>query len=810
MALIIFFQIFSNEVHAKNELQLKFSDSVSIYSEKAYRRNNGSLFEAIGNVVIISGNDTLYGEKASLNSKTGDVVIEGSVRYISQNITLYGSRIHMNMITGKLDMTNTRMITPDFSIVASSIQKKSENIYYAKDAEFTTCRDCKESWLITGKEIHVEVNRYIQIYHSFFKIKGVDVLYLPYIAIPIKTTRESGLLFPRISSTRRNGNDEGINYAQPVYWAINKSSDLTFTPTFYGTRGYGSDLEYRQVFAEKKWTEFNTKTVMDKFYEPNSFSTPVSGTHYFRHFTEVETHLQFGHDTTMHAYIAGVKDLDFYRDFPIFSNERMNTTDVGADIFIDQRFDTFSMGIETSYKKNILARDTLKFDKTYVQVLPSVTASMAPTVLYQEDRSLLNKVTYGIDTRYTVFKQDNQTRGFERNVNRTELYPYLNVNLLNLGPVNLKSSLLLDYQEYDFHREEEEGFYKHATIAATEMSFTMDRIYGLAFEEEYKSSEFSEKDLLKFRDKDKKTIPIKKSEHLVGELPVFEDALAKQIVKIERSSYRHSQEYKFILYQILNDDEGGNETFVNQINTQEGWFDENDIIEADLQNIESNETRQTIPKSNTFEIQWNNSLIKKTPKKYSYLVDERYLKDTFSYQKIGYFNISQGLFLKDEKDDTANDSSDDFKDKLTRLLIDTKYNAKTWNFNLKDYYFHKEDDHILKVSAQKKFDRLSALGLYSLNSLETSNLETIKAGFQFKPHDVLGFSYLDEYDLNAQDKIRSVYQMDFMPNNNCWIINLTYQESFIDQSYSFNFVFNYGNEEFANYRDNYFDFNRLR
>ncbi|MBT4792183.1 MAG: LPS-assembly protein LptD, partial [Halobacteriovoraceae bacterium] len=328
-------------LHASNTLQLRLSDSISIYSEKAYRRESGTYFEAVGNVVITSGKDTLYGEKASFNTKTGQIIIEGSVRFIGQNMTIYGAQITYNMVTDSLEMLNARMITPEFSIVTAHLVKKSEKIYHAIDAEFTTCKDCTESWQVFGKKLIVELDQYVQIHHALMKVKGVDVLYLPYIALPIKNKRESGFLFP-VLATRNN---EGIVYEQPYYWAINDSKDLTLTPTFLSERGYGANFEYRQRFGENDWVEFSNKSVLDKIYYPNELNDSLSDKNYFRHFFEFENHMQLSNDFSQHLRVVGVKDLDFMGDYSHFTEDFDNSNDVGLNFFVEKRYQTFSLNL---------------------------------------------------------------------------------------------------------------------------------------------------------------------------------------------------------------------------------------------------------------------------------------------------------------------------------------------------------------------------------------------------------------------------------------------------------------------------------
>ena len=803
-ALIIFSVLFNNSpIFAQGAPQLTLGDSVSIYSEKAYRREGGTLFEAVGNVIIISGKETLYGEKASLNSKTGDVLLEGSVRFIGDNLTLYGSRIEMNLNSQALVIKNARLVTSEFSIVADLIQKKSDKIYFAKNAEFTTCTDCPGAWLLSGDEVHIELEEYVQIYHALAKIKGIDVLYLPYIAIPIKNKRESGLLFPKLLTR----DPEGFIFGQPIYWAIDESRDATFTPTSYGRRGYGTGLEYREVIGEKKWFELSSTMLSDSIYTPGERNTDSDSSRFFRHFTEFESHFQFTNDWTQHLLITTTKDLDFLNDFVDETEESVVSNDIGAELFLDKRWERFNISFESELRRNTLITDAIDVDDDYVQSLPSLTLSMMPIMATQGDRSLFSKVTYGLESRFTTFKQlkNNPNNEFLRNANRIEVYPYMDINWVNYGALNLSSNLNFEYQEYQFFDDKDESnFSKHATVLSTEMSFTFDRIFGLAFEETYQTEEFSERDLVQLNDQNKTELDTNQSEDnsLIGKLPRFEESLARETIIVKRNSYRHSQEFKFIHHKILGDSENGNRKFSAQIREQGGWFDEMDIVKRDLDSNLSNETRMTIPKNNTFEIQWNNSLVKKTPKRYQYLVDEQYLKDQFSYTKVGFFNVSQGFLLDEE--------GGEFKDKLTRLFIDTQYSGDGWTMDLEDYYFHNSSDHILTFSGEKRFEKLSALSVYSLNSLNTSNLETLKVGFQFRPHEVLGFSYLEEYDFDAREKISSIYRVDYMPYNNCWFLNLGLKDRLGVQQYTLDFVFNFGNGETSDYRRNYFSFNRLR
>lgn len=783
-----------------SDLQLRVGDSVSVYSEKAYRRDGGTYFEAVGNVVISSGKDTLYGETASLNSKTGQIIIEGSVRFIGKSLTLYGSKMVYDMNTRQLEMNNARMVTPEFSIVASYLLKKTETQFFAKEAEFTTCRDCAESWKIFGKEIDIEIDQYVHIKHALMKVKGADVLYFPYLILPIKNNRESGLLFPLISTE----NEEGVSYKQPIFWNINSQRDMTITPTFLAMRGYGLDLQYREIFSELNWVEFNNKMINDKIYIPNrNDEDEKSGTNFFRHFFEFEAHYQRDQNLNQHLRIVGGKDLDFFKDFSYFTKEYDTGNDIGLNYTAEKRYTTFSLGLESQFKRNILAIDPLGFDASYVQILPRINFTIMPHVFWQRPTTFFSKFVMGVDGNVTQFKQNrmDESFGLFRNVLRADTNPYLELNLFNDGPIILKTKYSLEYQEYKFLDDDQVGFSKNSGLISTELSFSIDRIFGLAYEEKYDLKEIADADLRKITTSTNDNAKNSLSKQVIGKLPTVEKSTTKEIITVKKNSYRHSQEFKFIHHQLINHGESGNKTFQNQITTENGWFDFQDSIKADILELASNEARVKIPVNNTIEFQWNNSLIRKTTNHLDYLMDDKYLKDNFNYTKLGHFNISQGFMLVGE--------NENLKNSLTRLFLDTAYSTGSWSIGFNDYYNHQSSDHILSFDGQKRFDQVSLLTQYRYNSYDQSNLKTLKYGVQLRPIDIFGFSFLREQDLEENENISSIYQVDFMPNNNCWILNLNYQENFDEKRFQFNFQFNYGNESFKQFRENFFSFNRL-
>jgi LPS-assembly protein len=366
----------------------------------------------------------------------------------------------------------------------------------------------------------------------------------------------------------------------------------------------------------------------------------------------------------------------------------------------------------------------------------------------------------------------------------------------------------MDQQIYQFddHKEAQAG--KNAGLLKTEVSFTMDKVFGLAYQDRIPLKQISETDLQRLRaNKEQGLKPIQKVEkenRLVGDMPRFETDLVQDSIVLTRNSYRHSQEYKFIHHFISSENNYGNKRFINQIsNSQAGWFDFEDAIRSREYLFGSNTTRTIIPPENSMEFQWNNSLIRKSPKTFNYLVDDKYLRDNFTYQKIGYFNVSQGYMLQEI-------DTDDVSDRLTRLQIETGYTAEKWNVSVNEFYFHKEAKNILTLSGNRRFEYLNLFGAYNYNGFRNPiRQSTVNYGGQVRPTDILGLAYSRQDDLEANRNLSTTYAIDIMPHNNCWILNLNYQKTINLERFSLGVMFNFGEDRFERMRNDYFAVKRL-
>jgi LPS-assembly protein len=763
------------EGREEESFKFTFGDKIHVLSDKAFRKTKEDEFEAIGNVVILHGDKTLYGEKAKVSFVSGDTTIEGNVRFVAPNVTMYGTKLDYNIKTKWLSLQNARIITPEFVVLGKELTRASEETIYAVDAEYTTCKDCPESWSVFGRDIQITVGEYVKIKHAYIKVNGVIMLYLPYIVFPIKKERETGMLFPNFSIV----SDEGFRFSTPWFWAINDKSDLTFAPGIYGKRGWGGELEYRQVLADKKWFELNSFGIQDRIYEPYKKELTVSGNHDFRNFSSWEHHFSSGYKLNHHFRYYRASDYDTIRDLEFFTKDHFRDADLGLEGFVDYHFPLFYISTEANFKENLLTDNYKQFDNKYVQVLPKVNMQMIPVELWKPALPFFHSFSLSLDTEFASFKQNHFFEtNYVRNANRADLKPKLDWNMGNVGPLQISQYHEFDYQNYQLPKEKDSSFYKQSLNTVSEVKIEFEKIYGVAYEEQ------------KQRDKEDLNKRIMLSDDIVGEMPLIQGP-TDSTYSIVRNSYRHSQAYVLRHYLTTLSRDGGNDRFRNQLINFEadGIFDYRDTIRRDQFEYLDLSSITAIPNRNTLELQWNHTVTIKSPKPHDPLVDEKYLRENFSYDQIVFLNLSQGYNL--EKKDK------EFNEALTRLHMDAGYRHKKTTFSLSEFYFYNDQDHIFNTSITQEFSFFKVFSSFEYNT-KTTNRRFIRNGGYIRPIDIFEFGYENDYNLEEKRTDRDLFSISYLPLNNCWQLNLKYERDLLtEEKFSLNFAFNYDGSNFT-------------
>jgi LPS-assembly protein len=169
---------------------------------------------AKGHLNITMGEDTLSGEEGEINLESQGGTVKPGRLFLKKN------NVHLK---------------------AAEIVRVAEDQYSLKEAIITTCDGDHPAWKFSCSHLDVTAEGYAEVRHSTFWVKSLPVMYSPYLILPAKTKRQSGVLFPEFSYGER----DGVSFNLPLYWAIDPCSDATFYQHYLSNRGWMEGVEYR-------------------------------------------------------------------------------------------------------------------------------------------------------------------------------------------------------------------------------------------------------------------------------------------------------------------------------------------------------------------------------------------------------------------------------------------------------------------------------------------------------------------------------------------------------------------------------------
>ena len=230
------------------------------------------VYIATGNVVISKMDKQIRADSVHFDHKKMEALASGHVTMsVGQDlITADSLQIDLNTEQGTLQGGSFFLHQENFHIKGDRIVKTGKDSYHADKASLTTCDGEKPAWKITGRNLNVTIEGYGYAHHAVFWVKDIPVFYTPFIAFPVKTKRQTGLLPPQIGSSSR----KGFEYHQPFFWAINDSMDATFYDHFMDLRGNKLGAEMRYVMSP-----LTKGTLMIDYLDDDKVDDNVDGSH---------------------------------------------------------------------------------------------------------------------------------------------------------------------------------------------------------------------------------------------------------------------------------------------------------------------------------------------------------------------------------------------------------------------------------------------------------------------------------------------------------------------------------------------------
>lgn len=387
--------------------ELREGEPVEITADEIIYDIRAKVYVAEGSVRIEQSDQSLEAEWVVFNRETrrgiaaGEVVLlDGAQRVDARFMEFDYLSGQGLMFGGRLDMGST-----GFLIGAGEFAKTGDETYTAHDASFTTCRcddpDDRLPWQLNAEDADIEIGGYATTTNTSVDILGIPTIWLPWMFFPVKNDRETGLLFPELAYSSRNGFEVGI----PFFWAARDNVNVTFVPRFMTTTGFKPEVEVEAVYGEKSKTalfgsyvhDWNPRRIVREGEEPPARN--VTGQTRWAAGFDNDAHLPLG--IRARSDVKLVSDNEYLRDFTEFSRYRRNryleSTAFAFGHYTDDGSAAFVAGAR--YADDRQNPDYEDRDQFVLQRFPSVSADWLPSPVLGR-----HGFTLSLDTDYTYFQ----------------------------------------------------------------------------------------------------------------------------------------------------------------------------------------------------------------------------------------------------------------------------------------------------------------------------------------------------------------------------------------------------------------------
>ena len=198
-----------------------------------------------GHVSLTRGDQYLLTDRMTVNNETGNYAAQGGVRYQDSGIRLVAASAEGNQDqdTHRLDDVRYQLVSRRGNGGAESAEMHgSEGILHG--STYSTCPPDDRRWELRARQIDIDTESGMGVARgATLRVGRVPVLYVPWLTFPIDNRRRTGLLYPVIGSSSRNGFD----WRQPIYFNLAPNYDLTLTPRYMSDRGLELGSEFRYL-----------------------------------------------------------------------------------------------------------------------------------------------------------------------------------------------------------------------------------------------------------------------------------------------------------------------------------------------------------------------------------------------------------------------------------------------------------------------------------------------------------------------------------------------------------------------------------
>jgi LPS-assembly protein len=354
---------------AQVQLSPSFGKDIHFTGDRTFWDRKQNRMHLEGNAALHRPGESITADVIDIDQNTRMVEARGHCVYYSGEMVIQGDAFSFNLDTRKGVITNGRVSSKTYSLTGKVLRRVASRRFLTEEGSYSTCMDCPQSWTLLGSEVDMEFEEYGRMKNVMAVVKDVPVFWVPYLVIPLKSRRQSGLLFPNFGY--RN---EGFTFVQSYFWDVSRSVDMTFGLGYYTGRGARFEWEGRYALTPRSGGKLNLYTLRDVAFEEFLVSKGLEpSSHRWAIAIEQTQELPFGIEQKLKLYEMS-DQLYPTRVGDIPGN---GEAFVGSEFFLSHSTNEVSTWLGAKYYRNLVSLDPdpRTRDPSTVQVLPMARIS---------------------------------------------------------------------------------------------------------------------------------------------------------------------------------------------------------------------------------------------------------------------------------------------------------------------------------------------------------------------------------------------------------------------------------------------------
>ncbi len=217
--------------------EIPYSDGTVVLVSDFQEKITRTRYRASGHVEVRYQDILLTSEEAEYDEESREGFTRGATRFSQNKQWLTCSRAEFNFANQTGKFYDARGFTDNqFLITGRTIVKTGPDTYMAESAYVTACQETRPKWAFRSSRANIRVDHTARLRQIVFKIKGIPIIYFPYLVLPMeKKERSSGFLPFHTGSSTTKGRVFSVGY----YQTLGESYDFTAYEDYFSLRGLG-------------------------------------------------------------------------------------------------------------------------------------------------------------------------------------------------------------------------------------------------------------------------------------------------------------------------------------------------------------------------------------------------------------------------------------------------------------------------------------------------------------------------------------------------------------------------------------------